>query len=83
MEAVSFSETSVNVYQTTRRNIPDDSHLQTNSKPHEGHRVFENSALLRGVQISSREDWAILAGKVTCRVSMQRPRPPVGRYDVP
>jgi hypothetical protein len=27
MEAVSTSETSVNFYQTTRRNIPEDSHL--------------------------------------------------------
>jgi hypothetical protein len=29
MEAVSTSETSVNLYQTTRRNIPEDSHLHT------------------------------------------------------
>jgi hypothetical protein len=29
MEAVSTSETSVNIYQTTRRNIPEDSHLLT------------------------------------------------------
>jgi hypothetical protein len=29
MEAVSTSETSVNFYQTTRRNIPEDSHLRT------------------------------------------------------
>jgi hypothetical protein len=28
MEAVSSSETSVNLYQTTRRNIPEDSQLQ-------------------------------------------------------
>jgi hypothetical protein len=28
MEAVSTSETSVNFYQTTRRNNPEDSHLQ-------------------------------------------------------
>jgi hypothetical protein len=28
MEAVSTSETSVNFYQTTRRNIPDDSHVK-------------------------------------------------------
>jgi hypothetical protein len=27
MEATSTSETSVNLYQTTRRNIPEDSHL--------------------------------------------------------
>jgi hypothetical protein len=27
-EAASVSETSVNFYQTTRRNIPEDSHLQ-------------------------------------------------------
>jgi hypothetical protein len=29
MEAVSTSETLVNFYQTTRRNIPGDSHLHT------------------------------------------------------
>jgi glycyl-tRNA synthetase alpha subunit len=29
MEAVSTSETSVNFYQTTRGNIPEDSHLHT------------------------------------------------------
>jgi hypothetical protein len=29
MEAVSTYETSVNFYQTTRRNIPEDSHLHT------------------------------------------------------
>jgi hypothetical protein len=29
MEAVSRFETSVNFYQTTRRNIPEDSHLHT------------------------------------------------------
>jgi hypothetical protein len=32
MEAVRTSETSVNLYQTTRHNIPDDSHLQTNNQ---------------------------------------------------
>jgi hypothetical protein len=29
MEAVSTAEMSVNIYQTTRRNIPEDSHLHT------------------------------------------------------
>jgi hypothetical protein len=29
MEAVSTSETSVNIYQTTRRIIPEDKHLHT------------------------------------------------------
>jgi hypothetical protein len=29
MEAASTSETSVNFYQTTRRNIPEDNHLHT------------------------------------------------------
>jgi hypothetical protein len=32
MEAVSSSETSVNFYQTTRRNIPEDSHLHSESE---------------------------------------------------
>jgi hypothetical protein len=30
MEAVSTSETSVNFYEITRRNIPEDSHLNVN-----------------------------------------------------
>jgi hypothetical protein len=30
MEAASISETSVNFYQTTQRNIPEDSHLHGN-----------------------------------------------------
>jgi hypothetical protein len=30
MEAVSTFEMSFNIYQTTRRNIPEDSHLQAN-----------------------------------------------------
>jgi hypothetical protein len=29
MEAISTSKTSVNFYQTTRRNIPENSHLRT------------------------------------------------------
>jgi hypothetical protein len=29
IEAVNFSETSVNICQATRRNIPEDSHLHT------------------------------------------------------
>jgi hypothetical protein len=33
MEAVSTPETSVNFYQITRRNIPEDSHLQATLKP--------------------------------------------------
>jgi hypothetical protein len=32
MEAASTSETSVNFYQTTRRNIPEDTHLHTLSR---------------------------------------------------
>jgi hypothetical protein len=32
MEAASTSETSVNLYQTTRRNIPEDNHLRCGSK---------------------------------------------------
>jgi hypothetical protein len=34
MEAVRTSETSVNFCQTTRRNIPEDSHLRTRLKSH-------------------------------------------------
>jgi hypothetical protein len=45
MEAGSSSETAVNVYQTTRRNNPEDSHLRTcrreNLKSHNG-KVFKN-----------------------------------------
>jgi hypothetical protein len=32
MEAVSTSETSVSFYQTTRHNIPEDSHLHTRGR---------------------------------------------------
>jgi hypothetical protein len=32
MEAVSTSETSVNFYQTTRHDIPEDSHLHTHRR---------------------------------------------------
>jgi hypothetical protein len=34
MAAVSTSETSVNIYQTTRRNIPEDSHLESLKELH-------------------------------------------------
>jgi hypothetical protein len=34
MEAASTSETSVNFYQTTRRNNPEDSHLQASGNLH-------------------------------------------------
>jgi hypothetical protein len=45
MEAVSTSETLVSVYQTTRRNIPEDSHLHTrrreNLKSHLVYNLYE------------------------------------------
>jgi hypothetical protein len=45
MEAVSVSETSVNVYQTTQRNKPEGSHLHTlrcgNLKSHRSISVFQ------------------------------------------
>jgi hypothetical protein len=34
MEAVSTCEKSVNFYETTRRNIPEDSHLHTRHREH-------------------------------------------------
>jgi hypothetical protein len=41
MEAVSISETSVNFYETTRRNIPEDSHLHTCSRENlKSHDIF-------------------------------------------
>jgi hypothetical protein len=33
MEAVSTSETPANLYQTTRRNIPEDSHFEEDPSP--------------------------------------------------
>jgi hypothetical protein len=49
MKAVRTSETSVNIYQATRRNNPDDSNLHTrrreNLKSHLGHNVFMELAL--------------------------------------
>jgi hypothetical protein len=41
MEAASTSETSVNFYQTTRRNTPEDSHLHTRRRENlESHYTF-------------------------------------------
>jgi hypothetical protein len=41
LEAVSTSETSVNIYQTTRRNIPEDSHLHTSRRENlKSHQLF-------------------------------------------
>jgi hypothetical protein len=40
MEAVSSSETSVNIYQTTRRNIPEDSHLHARRRENLKSHVF-------------------------------------------
>jgi hypothetical protein len=48
MEAVSTSETSVNFYVTTRRNIPEDNHLHTrrreNLKSHQAEDLPEANA---------------------------------------
>jgi hypothetical protein len=45
MEAVSTSETSVNFYETTRRNIPEDSHLYTRRRENlKSRRVYNNTA---------------------------------------
>jgi hypothetical protein len=55
MAVASTSETSVNFYQTSRRNIPEDSHLHTrcreNLKSHDGGgvRITISSALLQTV----------------------------------
>jgi hypothetical protein len=47
METVGTSETSVNFYQTTRRNIPEDSHLHTrrreNLKSHQNYTLFPDT----------------------------------------
>jgi hypothetical protein len=47
MEAASTSETSVNFYQTTRRNNPEDSHFHTrrreNLKSHKSKTDFRNT----------------------------------------
>jgi hypothetical protein len=41
IEAANTSETSVNFYQTTRRNIPEDSHLHTRRRENlKSHPVF-------------------------------------------
>jgi hypothetical protein len=49
MVSVSTSETSLNFYQTTRRNVPADSHLHTrleNLKSHRALYLFSNRDLL-------------------------------------
>jgi hypothetical protein len=41
MEAVNTSETSVNFYETTRRNIPEDSHLHIRHRENiKSHKMF-------------------------------------------
>jgi hypothetical protein len=45
MEAVITSETSVNFYETTRRNIPEDSHLHTRRRENlKSNLLFRRSA---------------------------------------
>jgi hypothetical protein len=47
MEAASTSETSVNFYQTTRRNSPDDSHLHTRRRENlKSHHIFYSFLIL-------------------------------------
>jgi hypothetical protein len=41
MEAASTSETSVNFYQTTRRNIPEDIHLRTSRRENLKSHLFQ------------------------------------------
>jgi hypothetical protein len=44
MDAASSSETSVNVYQTTQHNIPEDSHLQAETLSNVTYAVFINES---------------------------------------
>jgi hypothetical protein len=46
MEAASTSETSVNLYQTTRRNNPEDSHLHTHRRENLKSHLDEFSLLI-------------------------------------
>jgi hypothetical protein len=48
MEAARTSETSVNFYQTTRRYIPDDSHLKSNKLQHDNNKRKELHTLKKG-----------------------------------
>jgi hypothetical protein len=43
MEAVSSSETSVNIYQVTRRNIPEANHLHSRLRENLKSHLFTNS----------------------------------------
>jgi hypothetical protein len=52
MEAVSTSETSANLYETTRRKIPEDSHFHT------GHRQNPKSHLRRHIS-GDRNEWPV------------------------
>jgi hypothetical protein len=59
MEAASTSGTSVNFYQTTRRNIPEDSHLHTrrseNLNSHIDWGMFENREMRRIFELKREE----------------------------
>jgi hypothetical protein len=64
MEAASTSETSVNFYQTTRRNNPEDSHLHSTGMsgqhfPRNGSAMkYQRSWLLPGLNSTPCEYWA-------------------------
>jgi hypothetical protein len=50
MEATTTSETSLNFNQTTRRNIPEDSHLQMAQSRRHGVRTHNNIVILIAVR---------------------------------
>lgn len=49
-QSVNTSETSVSLYQTTRRNIPEDGHLRSNS--HENLKYHQSNLLSRVEKLS-------------------------------
>jgi hypothetical protein len=54
MEAASTAETSVNFYQNTRRNIPDDSHLVSDAITANVYLLGNHRLFLRVTQIKNR-----------------------------
>jgi hypothetical protein len=58
MEALSTSETSVNFYEATRRNIPEDSHLQIKRSPQ---RFISDTPHHEKQKRGSRYQWQTIA----------------------
>jgi hypothetical protein len=66
MEAISFSETPVSIYQTTRRNIPEDIHLHTRCRGNLKSHLECIGLLVSGILSLHEHIWAPLFQEGRC-----------------